>query len=334
MTIAKNSIDKPIITWLFILTCLVGGIWSFFSLGRLEDPAFTIKTAVVVTQYPGASAEQVAREVSEPLESAIQKIADVDEIVSINTPGQSLIEVEIKPHVQGDQLPAIWTKLRARISDAAYGLPENASTPFVNDSFGDVFGLYFAVTTDGFNDSEIHQLGKSLRRELLAVPGIADVDLSGLPEEAIFVEPNLALTANQNVPPLAIVDAIARSNSVVAAGKIGDTQIQAPMGSNSVNDISSLSIGVGGQVISLNDITSVSRSRVDDPSLMVRHNGAEAFTLGVAGSQSENIVEVGKRVEARLATLSATLPAGVQINPIYEQHKVVEEASNAFLVLL
>ncbi len=118
MNIARTSISKPIYTWLLILICLIGGIWSFFSLGRLEDPAFTIKTAAIVTQYPGASAEQVAREVSEPLESAIQKLAEVDEIVSINTPGQSLIEVEMKPEIKGDELKRVWTRLRARISDA------------------------------------------------------------------------------------------------------------------------------------------------------------------------------------------------------------------------
>lgn len=277
MNLARNSIDKPIITSLFILICLLGGIWSFFSLGRLEDPAFTIKTAVVVTQYPGASAEQVAREVSEPLESVIQKIAEVDEIVSINSPGLSLIEVEIKPHVQGDALPAIWTKLRARVGDATLGLPENVATPFVNDSFGGVFGLYFSVTAEEFSDSEIHSLAKSLRRDLLAVPGVADVDLSGLPEEAIFVEPDLALTANQNVPPFAIASAIARANSVVPAGETGQSLIQAPRGSDSVEDIAGLSIGVGGQVISLNDISSVSRARVDDPSLLIRHKGARSL---------------------------------------------------------
>ena len=107
MNIARNSIEKPLFTWIFILSCLIGGVWGFLSLGQLEDPAFTIKTAAVVTQYTGASAEQVANEVTEPLESAIQKMAEVDKIISVNTPGQSLIEVEIKPTVQGSELPQV-----------------------------------------------------------------------------------------------------------------------------------------------------------------------------------------------------------------------------------
>ncbi len=334
MNIARTSIDKPIFTWLFILICLIGGIWSFFSLGRLEDPAFTIKTAAIVTQYPGASAEQVALEVSEPLESAIQKLAEVDEIVSINTPGQSLIEVEIKPEIKGPELKGIWTRLRAHISDASLSLPAGVSTPYVNDSFGDVFGLYFAVMAQGFDDGELHDLGTFLRRELLAVPGVADVDLAGLPEEAIFVEPNLALIANQNIPPAAFLNAIAQSNSVVSAGEVDDVIIQAPTGSDSVDDIASLSLGVAGQVIGLNDISSVVRKRVEDPSIMIRFNGAEAFTIGVAGLPTENIVEVGKRVDQRLKELWADIPYGVQIEPVYQQHTVVEEASNAFLVNL
>ncbi len=334
MNIARTSISKPIYTWLLILICLIGGIWSFFSLGRLEDPAFTIKTAAIVTQYPGASAEQVAREVSEPLESAIQKLAEVDEIVSINTPGQSLIEVEMKPAIKGDELKRVWTRLRAKISDATLGLPEGVSTPFVNDSFGDVFGLYYAVMGQGFDDRELHELATFLRRELLAVPGVADVTLAGLPEEAIYVEPYLALSANQNIPPSAIISAIAEANSVVPAGEIGDVLIQAPEGSDSVSEIASLSIGVSGRVIGLTDLATVSRTRVDDPSSMIRFNGKEAFTIGVAGLQTENIVEVGKRVDQRLSELWADLPYGVDIESIYQQHLVVEDASNAFLVNL
>jgi multidrug efflux pump subunit AcrB len=335
MNIARNSIDKPLYTWLFVLICFVGGTWSFFSLGRLEDPAFTIKTAAIVTQYPGASAEVVATEVSEPLESAIQKMTEVDKIISVNTPGQSLIEVEMKSTVKGAELPQIWTKLRARVDDAARGLPQDATTPFVNDSFGDVFGLYFAVTAEGFDDAEKHDLGTFLRRELLAVPGVADVSLSGLPEEAIFVEPDMAQSTNQNIPPDAFIGAIATANTIVNAGESASgVRIQAPEGSDSVSEIASLSIGVGGNVIQLTDLARVTRSRVSDPTLLVRHNGVEAFTIGVAGLETENIVAVGERVDARLSELATILPHGVELHPIYQQHLVVAEASNAFLVNL
>ena len=338
MSIARISIEKPLYTWLIILIFLFGGLWGFSSLGRLEDPAFTIKEAVVITQYPGAPAEEVAQEISEPLESAIQKMAEVDTITSINRPGQSIIQVEIKSTYGGDELPGIWTKLRARVRDASRGLPEGAAPPMVNDTFGDVFGIFFAVTAPGFTDAERHELATFLRRELLTVSGVADVDVSGLPNEAIFVEPNLALSVNQNIATEAIAHAIATADSIADAGSVdGDaatTAILSPKGSDTVSAIASLTVGVGGRTVNLVDMAEVYRGRQSDPSIIIRFDGVEAFTLGVAGIATENIVEVGKNVDAKLAELSNDIPFGVELHPIYQQHLVVEEASNSFLVSL
>ncbi|AVO36969.1 efflux RND transporter permease subunit [Pukyongiella litopenaei] len=338
MSIARISIERPIYTWLIILIFLFGGIWGFLSLGRLEDPAFTIKQAVISTAYPGATAEQVALEVSEPLESALQKMGEVDIITSVNRPGLSLIEVEIQSIYDGSELPEIWTRMRARIRDAARYLPEGVGQPLVNDGFGDVFGIFLAVTAEGFTDAGKHELATFLRRELLTVDGVADVEVAGLPEEAIFVEPDLALSVNQNVPVQAIAQAIATADSVAPAGAVttGDSRvgILAPEGSDSVSAIGGLSVGVGGRVVNLFDMAHVHRGRVSDPDLIVRFDGQEAFTLGVAGLATENIVEVGKRVDAKLAELSPEIPFGVDLHPIYQQHVVVEQASNDFLVNL
>ena len=334
MRIARGSIERPLPVWIIILICLAGGIWGFLSLGRLEDPAFTIKQAVVETRYPGASAQQVAEEVSEPLESALQKMGEIDRIASINRPGVSLIEVYIKSEFDGSELPAIWTRLRARVGDAAQRLPPGVGSPRVNDSFGDVFGIYYAVTAEGFSDAEKHRLAAFLRRELLAVDGVANVAVSGLPEEAIFVEPNLALAVNLNVPPQAIAAAIANANSVVDAGSTDTARIAAPAGSDTVSEIAGLSVGVGGESINLVDIAEVSRARQSDPALIVRFDGVEAFTIGIAGLATENIVAVGKRVEQRLAALERDIPVGVELHPIYRQHRVVDKASNDFLANL
>lgn len=336
MSIAAFSIKRPIYTWIVILGCLLGGLWGYLSLGRLEDPAFTIKTAVVVTQYPGASAMEVAREISEPIESEIQKMGEVDEIRSTNQPGLSIITVDMQMHYDGEELPPIWTKLRNRVADAR--LPGGASVPFVNDTFGDVYGLYYAVTADGFSDREKHDLASFLRRELVAVPGVADVVLNGLPNEVIYVEPDSALISNLNVPPNAIQNAISTANSLSKAGSLqsedGRTLLQGPVGSDTVGEIAALTIGVAGQVLNLSDFSHVYRAREDNPSFMVRFDGSEAFTIGIAGIATENIVDVGHRVDARLAELAPQIPVGVDLNPIYQQHIIVEEASNAFLVNL
>lgn len=338
MKIARASIDKPILTWIIILISLFGGIWGFYSLGRLEDPAFTIKTAVVITQYPGASAEQVMSEVTEPLEAAIQGMGEVETITSINQPGLSRIEIDIKRTYTGDKLPAIWKDLRNNVSDAARFLPAGVSEPYVNDGFGDVFGIFYAVTSEGFSDREKHELAQNLRREILAVSGVADVQVQGLPNEAIFVEPDMTLMAHQNISPQTLISALATANSIDPAGSIDQalvsTPIQTPTGSDSVTDIASLTVGIGGDVINLTDIAAVSRGRQDDPRILISHNGLEAFTLGVAGLSTENIVEVGRRVDARLAELQEFIPYGVELHPIYEQHVVVDEASTAFLINL
>ncbi len=336
MNLATLSIARPIYTWIVMLTCIFGGLWGFMNLGRLEDPAFTIKSAVVTTFYDGADAIQVAREISEPLESAIQKMGEVDEIRSVNQPGFSQITVDVKDTYGGDELPEVWTKLRNRVNDVR--LPSGASPPNINDSFGDVFGIYYAVTAPGYTDREIYELSTFMRRELLTVDGVADVDVSGLRNEVIYVEPDLVVSTNLNVPPSAIQQAIAGADSVVEGGSLnspdGRVLIQSPEGSDTVSAIAGLAVGVGGEVLNLFDFTNVYRGVERDPTLMIRHNGEDAFTIGISGVENENIVDVGHNADAKLAEIDHLLPAGVQIQPIYQQHLVVEESSNGFIVNL
>ncbi|TNJ48515.1 efflux RND transporter permease subunit [Phaeobacter sp. B1627] len=338
MDIARGSILRPLYTWLIMLFALFGGIWGFLNLGRLEDPSFTIKQAVIQTTYAGASAERVALEVSEPLESAIQKMEEVDTITSMNRPGVSVIEVEMQDTYDGTELPEIWTKLRARVRDAARGLPEGVSEPMVNDSFGDVFGIFYAVTAEGYSDKEKYELSTYLRRELLTVEGVADVDVSGLRNETIYVEPDMPIATNLGISVDAIANAIATSNSVTSSGEIKagtvNTLLETPEGSDSVSEIAGLTVGVGGETINIIDIADVWRGREIDPTQLIRFNGTEAFTLGVSGVANENIVDVGHRVDAKLAELDSAIPFGVELHPIYQQHVVVETASNDFLVNL
>ncbi|SIO00390.1 Multidrug efflux pump subunit AcrB [Rhodovulum sp. ES.010] len=338
MSIAREAIDRSLLTWMLMIGCLLGGLWGFATMGRLEDPAFTIKSAVVLTQYPGASAEQVATEVSEPLESAIQQMSEIDYITSSNKPGTSRITVHIQSTYDGTELPQIWDKLRKEVSDAQNQLPSGAGPSQVNDSFGDVYGIFYAVTAPGFSDAEIHELGEYLRRELLSVEGVADVALAGLPEERIFVEPDKALIKNLGISPGAIAQAISNSNAVSDAGSVSqwgqEIRIDAPEGSGTVDDIRGLTIGVQGDVIEITDFARVYRERVADPSTIIRFDGEEAFTLGVSGRQGENIVDVGRAVDAQLDALQPDIPLGVELHSIYQQHVVVDEASTSFLINL
>ncbi|MFK7746381.1 MAG: efflux RND transporter permease subunit [Roseobacter sp.] len=335
MSIARTAIERPLYTWIFMLFCLFGGAAGYLSVGKLEDPLFTLKSALVITPYPGATAAEVAAEVSEVMEAEIQRMDEIKTITSRNIPGVSVIEVEVQDRYDGDALPQVWDDLRDRVEDARSALPTGALSPIVNDDFGDVFGIFYAVTAPGFTDAEIWEISNYLRREVLSVPGVANAEIRGLPQEAIFVEPDSSTVANLGVDPGVILQAVSNADVVVPTGTApsgrSDLLVDAPTGEESVDAIAGLSIGFRGEVINLLDIGTVYRGRIAQPDHLIRHNGSDAFTLGIAGLSSQNIVTVGKAVEAHLKEIETILPLGVELHPIYEQHRVVDEANIGFL---
>ncbi|MDX5434530.1 MAG: efflux RND transporter permease subunit, partial [Halomonas sp.] len=183
MDIAKSSIERPVVTWLIVVICLVGGIWGFNNLGKLEDPSFTIPNAIINTPYPGATAQEVEEEVTERLEMAIQELQQIDVIESLSMPGRSEIEVEVASTYRSHQLPQIWDELRRKINDTQAALPEGASPSQVNDDFGEVYGIFYAVTAPGYSESEIRDVSRFLQREILTVPNVARVATAGEREE-------------------------------------------------------------------------------------------------------------------------------------------------------
>jgi len=335
MQIARFAIERPLYTWLFMLFCLLAGAFGYFAVGKLEDPTFTLKSALVITPYPGASASDVAIEVSEKIEAEVQQMGEVDTITSRNSPGLSVVEVEMRDTFGGDALPQIWDDLRDRVSDVQAELPEGALPSMVNDNFGDVFGIFYAVTAEGYSDAEIWEIASFLRREMLSVDGVSNAELMGLPEEAIYIEPDSTLLANLGVDPDLIRGAVAAADSVVPTGTAEsgarDLRVEAPQGDDSENEIAGLSLGTQGGVINLFDIATITRARVDTPGHILRHDGVPAFTIGISGLSNQNIVNVGQRVEARLTQIETILPLGVSLHPIYEQHRVVDEANQGFV---
>ncbi|NCA69391.1 MAG: efflux RND transporter permease subunit [Sphingobacteriia bacterium] len=334
------AIRRPVLTWLLILLCLIGGLWGLTTLGRLEDPAFSIKQALIFTAYPGASAEEVEREVTERLESVVQQMPQLKRVISKSMPGMSQIEVEIDDHYGPREMPQVWDELRRRIGDAQDDLPDGARRSIVNDDFGDVFGLFYAVTAPGFSAAEQRELGRLLRRELLTVPGVSKVELAGLPEEAIYIELPSERLNTLGIAPEAILGLFRAESDLPAVGRssIGDREIRiGPRGGlDSLTDIERLRIGPAGGtgLISILDIARISRLEIEPPAHLIHHNGERAFTLAVAGNATSNIVTIGKAVDAHLASLAEAIPLGVTLSPIYQQHLVVEQAIDAFIVSL
>jgi len=337
MNPARLSIEKPLIAWLIILGCVIGGIYGFLSIGRLEDPAFTIKEAVVVTEYAGATAEEVEKEVTERLETAIQQMSQLDRVESESAPGRSEIHVVVRDEFDGAELPQVWDELRNKVRDAAPRLPPGAGQPFVIDDFADVYGIFYAVTAPGYSDAEVRDLGNLLRRELLAVEGVSKVALDGLPEERIYVEIPQTELARLGVPFTGLLQTLSNENKVVAAGETALDgrllRISVPDSLGGAQAIEQVLIAPrsGRGTIRLGDIATVTRDTVERPEKFVYHNNQRAFTLAVAGLADANIVDVGRAVEARLDALEPDIPLGVELHPIYEQHVVVAESLNGFL---
>lgn len=340
MRIATYSINNQLTVWLLMVICLVGGIIGIVKIGKLEDPAFAVKTAIVTTNYPGATAEEVEQEITEPLESTIQQLAQLGDINSRSLPGQSQITVEIRDDYSSDQLPQAWDELRRKVNAAAMQLPSGAYTPIVNDDFGDVYGMFYAVVAEGFNNKQKQELATRLRREVLTVPGVTQAQLGGVPEETIYVEATQEKLASLGISMSSIASVFQTESAIADAGsmRVGDKRIRlvVPAGDDSEASIRNLKFGVPGttEQLHIGDIASVYRVESETPSQIVHFNGKEAFSLAIAGRSDLNIVDIGHDVEAHLDTLREKLPLGVDILPVYEQHKVVDDAINEFLINL
>ncbi|EHR39757.1 efflux RND transporter permease subunit [Alishewanella jeotgali] len=340
MRIASYAIEKQINTWLLIMLCFLGGLWALVSIGRLEDPAFTLKEAVIMTYYPGATAVEVEEEVTELLESGIQQLSQLKRITSKSMPGKSEIRVQIQDKYDGSQMPQIWDELRRKVNDASMRLPAGVMKPIVNDDFGDVFGIFYAVTADGFSDREIRELATFLRREMLTVNGVAKVQTAGEPEEQISVEISQERLLGIGLPLQLVVNTLQTENAVAAAGsvQVGDKRVRliSKPGLDSISAIENLRIGKPGSTeqLSIFDVATVSRGEVEVPTQLIRFNGQPAFTLAISGLTDANIVDVGKAVDRHLASLAERIPLGVTLHPIYQQHLVVDNAINDFIVNL
>lgn len=341
MNIAELSIHKKVIVLFITFLTIGGGIFAYENMGRLEDPEFTIKVAKVVTHYPGASAEEVQREVTDVLETAIQQMPQLWRITSQSTDGLSIITPEIQQAYSAAEMPQIWDELRRQVGDAQSRLPPGALPSVVNDNFGDVFGVYLAITGEGFTYSALKDYADLLRRELLQVPGVASVALNGVQREHIFLEVSRARMAQLGIPLELVYRTIGEQNTVTDAGRVsvgGSRIVVRPTGEfDSVEAISNVLIPdpTGqGRLIRVRDLATVTRGYQDPPTALMRFNGKPAIGLGISTVSGGNVVVMGELVEQRLAELAPLTPVGMEIDVIAFQARAVTEAINNFIVSL
>ena len=337
MDISRQFISNPVRVWLTILLG-VGGIIALLNIGRLEDPAFTIKTAVVITHYPGASAQQVEEEVTLPLENALQQLPYLDNVSSISSSGLSQITVNIASRYHSNALPQIWDELRRRVGDAARQFPPGVVTPFVNDDFGDVFGFFFAISGDEFSNPELVRYAEQLRRELVLVPGVGKVAIGGALTQQINVDISLSKMAARGITLNQLSAQLSRLNVVSSAGEIpsGTESIRLhPTGEfESIDELADLIVtppGVGAAT-RLRDIATLSRGLDASPASIYHANGRKAVTMGVSFIPGVNVIDVGHALEAKLEQMSAEKPAGIHIDLFYDQAAEVGHSVNGFII--
>lgn len=339
MKLADFFISKTIISVLSIILILAGGYYSYLNLGRFEDPEFVIRVAVVMVPYPGARPDEVADEVTEVIESAIQQLQEVEKITSVSKAGLAEIQVEMSRVYSRDkaELQQLWTKLRNKLKDAEGDLPPGAGPIIVNDDFGDVFSLFYAITSDGYSMTEVLDYAEDLRRELLLVPGVGRIALLGQPEEALFVEIARSRAAQQGITQDEIYQTLKFQSTVVPSGKVrvGPKYIEiSPLGDiDSVESISNLLIAApdGTKQVRLGDVAIVTRGLKEPPSALMYLNGKPAIGLGISNVTGGNVVALGDAVRARLTELESIRPVGIELTSISLQSESVRTAVSGFM---
>ncbi|WP_439100365.1 efflux RND transporter permease subunit [Congregibacter sp.] len=335
--IAQHVVEKPIYAWFVTLACLAGGLHGIENVGRLEDPAFPMATAFVITNYPGASAEEVELEVTDRVEIALQELPYVEKIISKSVPGRSEVQVDLLEEYGAEELPQIFDELRRRVSEAEMRLPPGAGQPLVEDDFGDVFGILYTVAAPDYSDSELYDMARDISTQLKRVPNVAKVDTRGVPYEAVYLEIDHSRLTRLGLSIQDLSQRIQSENQVVSAGStVFDgrrLRISQPTPIDSVDALYNLRIGRPGSTenLRLGDIVSISRESIETPPEIIRSNGKPVFIVAVSITKGQNVVAVGEAVDKKMQEVIANLPLGVSVDAVYSQHRVVDEAISTFL---
>ena len=335
MNIAETCFEKRTVTVVLAAALAVAGLRSYFRLGRLEDPEFTIRAAQVVTSFPGATAEEVADRVTDPIETAVQKLGCVNHVTSTSYPGKSVVLVELKDEVAGSALPQLWVELRRKVNDMAGSLPAGCSAPLVVDDYGDVYGVFYALYGDGFSYAELKTYAKRLQKELLGCTDVAKIDFLGDLPETVTIELSRGKIAALGLTPERIAAALDGQNAPADAGYVrsGDKYIRVcPTGEAA--DVAALADILVAENVRLGEVATVTRGYRDPPSVIVRRNGHPSIGIGISTASGGNVITMGTAVEAKMRELLAEIPVGIEADVISHQGSSVKTAVDGFVTNL
>ena len=339
------ALEHRSLVWYFMIVSAIAGVLAYVSLGREEDPSFTIKTMVIAAQWPGATVEDTARQVSDRIEKKLEELDSLDYTRSQTTPGQSVIYVNLKDTVKSRDVPGVWVKVRNMINDIKRELPQGVVGPVFNDDFGDVFGNVYAFTADGLTQRQLRDYVEDVRAKVLTVPNVGKVNLIGAQDEVIYLEFSTREMAALGVSQQEVVQTLQAQNAITPSGVIeaGRERISVRVSGQftSEENLRGLNLRVNDRFFRLSDIATISRGHVDPPQALFRFKGQPAIGLAIGMKTGANLLEFGEALKEQVTKITGELPIGVGVQPLdtlYFQldtklvQLAISESENAFIV--
>ncbi|KAF1066938.1 efflux RND transporter permease subunit [Variovorax sp.] len=337
--LSKWALDHAPLTRYLMLVLMLLGAFAYFQLGQDEDPPFTFRAMVVRTYWPGATAQQVAEQVTDKLERTLQEAPYADKIRSYSKPGESQIIFQIKDSSKASEVANVWYTVRKKIGDMRGTLPAGVQGPFFNDDFGDVYGVIYALESEGFSYAELKTLADDVRQQLLRVKDVAKVDQFGVQDEKVFIEISQKRLAQLGLDFNAVLQQLGSQNAVESAGTIQSpldvVQVRVGGQFTNVDQLREMPIrGSSGNQLKLGDIAEIRRGYIDPPSVKVHHQGKEVIALGVSMTKGGDIIALGKALRAATASIDKQLPLGVKLAQVQDQPVAVASSVNEFVRVL
>ncbi|MGR9166941.1 efflux RND transporter permease subunit [Rhizobium leguminosarum] len=328
------ALEHRSLVWYFMIVFILAGAFSYVKLGREEDPNFTIKTMVITAQWPGASADEVTRQVTDRIEKKLQELESLDYTKSETVAGQTTVFVELLPTTKAKDVAPTWLRIRNMIADIKGDFPTGVVGPFFNDRFGDVFGNIYAFTSDGLTQRQLRDLVEDARSKVLTVPNVGKVDVVGAQDEAIYLEFSTRQIAALGIDQQSVIQTLQAQNAVTQSGFVdaGPERIALRVSGQftSEDSLRSINLRINDRFFPLSDVATIKRGYVDPPSALFRFDGQPAIGLAIGMKQGANLLEFGEGLDAQMKRVVADLPIGVDVHRVSDQPAVVDEAVSGF----
>ena len=333
--LSQWAITHQALVLFMILVLGAAGAYSYFSLGRAEDPSFTIKTMVVNVAWPGATASEMQTQVADKIEKKLQELPYLDRVESYSQPGVSFIQVFLIDQTPPAKVKELWYQVRKKVGDIKGDLPSGVNGPYFNDEYGDVYSTIYMLSADGLNFADLKARAEDIRQRLLRVPDVNKVDIIGEQPQKIFIELSHEKLAMLGITPQQIFDGVAKQNAVTSGGSVDTAadriNLRVTGAFSGVDAVAAVPVQVDGRIFRLGDIATVKRGYQDPPGFIVRVGGKPALGLGVSMQDGANLITLGDHLKATMAAITAELPVGLEVTQIADQPTIVERSVSEFV---